>query len=50
MIFMNAELISGCVLGFEHVNGGEIYGEDDSSNYISIDLIFFRVVLEFTDD
>jgi hypothetical protein len=50
MVFMNAELISGCVLGFEHVNGEEIYGEEDSSNYISIDLIFFRVVLEFTND
>lgn len=50
MVFMNTELISGCVLGFEHVSGEEIHGDDDSSNYISIDLIFFRVVLEFTND
>jgi hypothetical protein len=46
MIFCHAEMISGFVFGAEHVEGSEL-DDDEITNYISIDLFFFRIVLEF---
>jgi hypothetical protein len=49
MILVQCELISGCSLGAEFVAGSECY-EDDDSHYLSIDLLIFRILLEFTHD
>jgi phage head maturation protease len=49
MILCQAELISGCSFGFEFVSGADCY-EDDDSHYLSIDLLIFRILLEFTHD
>lgn len=46
MIFCHAEMISGFVFGAEHVAGSEL-DDDEITDYISIDLFFFRLVLEF---
>jgi hypothetical protein len=49
MIACTLEAISGCVIGLEHVYGGDLY-DDNDSHYLSIDLIFFRLVFEFFND
>jgi hypothetical protein len=49
MIACTVEAISGCVVGIEHVYGGDLY-DDNDSHYLSIDLIFFRLVFEFFND
>lgn len=50
-IFWNAELISGCVLGAEYAEAYEVANEMDPEGeveyYISIDLFFIRLLLEF---
>ena len=49
MITCTLECISGCVVGAEHVYGGDLY-DDNDSHYLSIDLFFFRLIFEFTHD
>jgi hypothetical protein len=48
-IGFDAEMISGAMVGIEFIDGSDIY-EDDTTYYLSIDLLFVRVVVSITKE